>query len=184
MTPADLRERIEMALRARDPRACVTVERATPPLRSYTLASACDIGTADVGATGATAAVALAALAVAVGLDSDGADPRAEVETLRRTLALAQESLAAAVRDERVTVVDEIGRLTRERDEALAVVAGLREEISDAADTLHRLSLAQQRIASAGDRGAWATSGAYARAAQIVAGIGDPAARAATGGAP
>jgi len=50
----------------------------------------------------------------------------AEVETLRRTLALAQESLAAAVRDERVTVVDEIARLQRERDEARADAAALR----------------------------------------------------------
>lgn len=106
-----------------------------------------------------------------------------ECETLRRTLALSQESLAAASSGRRVTVVDEIERLQRERDAALAVITGLREEIADAADTLHRLSLAQQRLASAGDRGAWATSGAYARAAQIVAGIGDPAARAAIGGA-
>ena len=50
----------------------------------------------------------------------------AEVETLRRTLALAQESLAAAVRDERVTVVDEVARLQRERDEARADAAALR----------------------------------------------------------
>jgi len=107
-----------------------------------------------------------------------------ECETLRRTLALSQESLAAASSGRRVTVVDEIERLQRERDAAHAAIADLRQEIGDAADTLHRLSLAQQRIASAGDRGAWATSGAFARAAQIVAGIGDPAARAAIGGAP
>jgi hypothetical protein len=49
-----------------------------------------------------------------------------ECETLRRTLALSQESLAAAVRDERVTVVDEVARLTRERDEARADAARLR----------------------------------------------------------
>ena len=61
----------------------------------------------------------------------------AEVETLRRTLALAQESLAAAVRDERVTVVDEIARLQRERDEARADAAALRaaaREYLDAQD--------------------------------------------------
>ena len=39
-----------------------------------------------------------------------------EITTLRATLALSQESLAAAVRGERVTVVDEVARLTRERD--------------------------------------------------------------------
>ncbi len=43
---------------------------------------------------------------------------RAECETLRRTLALSQESLAAASSGRRVTVVDEIERLQRERDEA------------------------------------------------------------------
>ena len=83
--------------------------------------------------------------------------------------------------EERAAHYAEMARVTGERDEAVAVVAGLRQEIGDAADTLHGLSLAQQRLARAGDRGAWATSGAYARAAQIVAGIGDPAARAATG---
>jgi chromosome segregation ATPase len=41
-----------------------------------------------------------------------------ECETLRRTLALSQESLAAASSGRRVTVVDEIERLQRERDEA------------------------------------------------------------------
>ena len=102
-----------------------------------------------------------------------------ENETLRRTLALSQSSLAAAVRDERVTVVDEIERLQRERDAALAVITGLREEISDTADTLHRLSLAQQRRASQGSEDARAVGDAYARAAQIVATVGDTA-RAAT----
>jgi hypothetical protein len=47
-----------------------------------------------------------------------------ECETLRRTLALSQESLAAAVRDERVTVVDEVARLQRE---LAAARAALRE---------------------------------------------------------
>jgi hypothetical protein len=101
---------------------------------------------------------------------------RAEGETLRRTLALSQESLAAASSGRRVTVVDEIERLQRERDAALAVVAGLREDISDAADTLHRLSLAQQRRASAGSEDARARGAEYERVAQIVASVGDPAA--------
>jgi len=62
----------------------------------------------------------------------------AEVEKLRRTLALAQESLAAAVRDERVTVVDEIARLQRERDAARTDAATLRaraQEHLDAQDS-------------------------------------------------
>ena len=90
-------------------------------------------------------------------------------------LAVAQSSLEAASSGRRVTACDEIERLQRERDAALAVAAGLREEISDTADTLHRLSLAQQRLASQ----ARAMGDAYLRAAQIVAAIGDPA-RAAT----
>ncbi len=49
-----------------------------------------------------------------------------ECETLRRTLALSQESLAAASSGRRVTVVDEIERLQRERDEARADAARLR----------------------------------------------------------
>ena len=106
-------------------------------------------------------------------------DPRAEVERLRALLAVTQASLEAASSGRRVTACEDIERLQRERDAALAVVAGLREEISDTADTLHRLSLAQQRLASQGSEEARAMGDAYPRAAQIVATIGDPA-RAAT----
>ena len=106
-------------------------------------------------------------------------DPRAEVERLRALLAVTQASLEAASSGRRVTACEDIERLQRERDAALAVVAGLREEISDTADTLHRLSLAQQRLASQGSEDARARGEAYTRAAQIVATIGDPA-RAAT----
>jgi hypothetical protein len=49
-----------------------------------------------------------------------------EITVLRRTLALSQESLAAASSGRRVTVVDEIERLQRERDEARADAAALR----------------------------------------------------------
>ena len=102
-------------------------------------------------------------------------DPRAEVERLRALLAVTQASLEAASSGRRVTACEDIERLQRERDAALAVVAGLREEISDTADTLHRLSLAQQRLASQGSEDARARGDAYLRAAQIVATIGDPA---------
>ena len=106
-------------------------------------------------------------------------DPRAEVERLRERLSalhsVTRASLEAASSGRRVTACEDIERLQRERDAALAVVAGLREEISDTADTLHRLSLAQQRLASQGSEDARARGEAYLRAAQIVATIGDPA---------
>jgi hypothetical protein len=101
-------------------------------------------------------------------------------------LAVATRSLEAATTGERLTTCDELARLsrevatvTRERDAALAAITGLRKEIADAADTLHRLSLAQQRLASAGSEDARTMGDAYARAAQIVATVGDTA-RAAT----
>lgn len=109
-----------------------------------------------------------------------------EVARLSAALAVATRSLKAATTGERLTTCDELARLsrevatvTRERDAALAVITGLREEIADAADTLHRLSLAQQRRASQGSEDARAVGDAYARAAQIVATVGDTA-RAAT----
>ena len=117
--------------------------------------------------------------AAAPGLAAAVIAQSAEIERLRALLAVTQSSLEAASSGRRVTACDDIERLQRERDAALAVVAGLREEISDTADTLHRLSLAQQRLASQGSEEARAMGDAYLRAAQIVATIGDPA-RAAT----
>lgn len=81
-----------------------------------------------------------------------------EVVTVRAAYAIDLDGLRAEVRradDERDVRRTEAARLTAERDAAHAAIAGLREEISDAADTLHRL---------------------YLRAAQIVAAVGDPAA--------
>lgn len=57
-----------------------------------------------------------------------------EIATLRAALALSQESLAAAVRDERVTVVDEVARLTRER----AVLADAVRAYVEASDAHER----------------------------------------------
>jgi hypothetical protein len=125
-----LRERIEAALRARDPEAFVLLGRVGPinALRTSTTAY---MGRSSAVATGATDLEALAALAVAVGLNADGSDPRAENERLRAVLAVAQSSLAAAVRDERVTVVDEVARLTRERDAAVTDAEALRAAVRE-----------------------------------------------------
>ena len=75
MTAAELRERIMAALRARASDASVRV------LGYATW------GEVELIATGATELDALAALAVAVGLDADGADPRAEIDHLDALLA-------------------------------------------------------------------------------------------------
>jgi chromosome segregation ATPase len=102
-----------------------------------------------------------------------------EVATLRAAYATDLDGLRAEVRradDDREARRAEAARLTAERDAAHAAIAGLREEIADAADTLHRLSLAQQRRASAGSEDARARGDAYERAAQIAASVGDPAA--------
>ena len=186
MSALDLRERIETALRARNGGGPVRVEVREHDAAQWRASAYVGepVGEDIHGRPRGGELDALAALALAVGLDADGTDPRAEVdhldallarqhailtgvanalrgdpgplashshhdlaeraaatvaevETLRRTLALAQESLAAAVRDERVTVVDEVARLQRERDEARADAAALRaaaREYLDAQD--------------------------------------------------
>jgi len=127
----DLRERIEAALRVRhsdDARVEVREHDATQWRASAYVG---DPTGDDIHARPrATEREAIRALALAVGLDEDGADPRATVEVLRATLALSQESLAAAVRGERVTVVDEVARLQRE---VATLRAARMEPMSDAA---------------------------------------------------
>ncbi len=122
MTPAELRGRIETALRARHATDDVNIETTRRHFGVPAWGVGADCGDVRhlVAGESATELDALASLAVAVGLDADGTDPRAENERLRAVLAVAQSSLAAAVRDERVTVVDEVARLTRERDAAVA----------------------------------------------------------------
>ena len=85
-TPADLRGRIEAALRARHGADGVRVWTWRTQHDPEQHCAACGIPgwrTAPTVAPYATAAAALAALAVAVGLNADGSDPRAEVERLR-----------------------------------------------------------------------------------------------------
>ena len=88
MTAAELRERIMAALRARASDASV---RVLPEQRdSIGVDAPCGYATwgeVEVIATGDTELDALAALAVAVGLDADGADPRAEIDHLDALLA-------------------------------------------------------------------------------------------------
>ena len=141
MSPVEtLRAAVEASLRERDP--CAVVD-SRPPMHRYSpvCTAWAVVRGVPVYGHGATEADALAALAFACGLNADGTDPRAEVETLRRTLALAQESLAAAVRDERVTVVDEIGRLTRERDAAQWSAMAARQDIEHLARVVGRTSI-------------------------------------------
>ena len=139
MTAAELRERIMAALRARASDASV---RVLPEQRdSIGVDAPCGYATwgeVEVIATGATELDALAALAVAVGLDADGADPRAEVERLRAALAVATRSLEAASSGERLTTCDELARLSREvvtvRAAYASDLAGLRAEVRRADD--------------------------------------------------
>jgi len=88
VTAAELRERIMAALRARASDASV---RVLPEQRdSIGVDAPCGYATwgeVEVIATGDTELDALAALAVAVGLDADGADPRAEIDHLDALLA-------------------------------------------------------------------------------------------------
>ena len=88
MTAAELRERIMAALRARASDASV---RVLPERRdSIGVDAPCGYATwgeVEVIATGDTEADALAALAVAVGLDADGSDPRAEIDHLDELLS-------------------------------------------------------------------------------------------------
>jgi hypothetical protein len=136
MTPAEMRERVEgMAQRAReeevcrcerDPAWCFVHRRwgramSTPPTRHELVEQV----------RGLTATVVAQA---------------DEITVLRRTLALSQESLAAAVRGERVTVVDEVARLTREvatvtreRDEAREIITGRKVPPTRAEIEVHAL---------------------------------------------
>ena len=99
MTAAELRERIEAALRTRHATDDVNIETTRRPFGAPAWGVGADCGDVRhlVAGESATEFDALAALAVAVGLDADGTDPRAEV-----------------------------ARLTHERDAALADAAQLR----------------------------------------------------------
>jgi hypothetical protein len=99
VTPAELRGRIETALRARHATDDVNIETTRRHFGVPAWGVGADCGDVRhlVAGESATELDALASLAVAVGLDADGTDPRAENERLRAVLAVAQSSLAAAV---------------------------------------------------------------------------------------
>ena len=97
MSAAELRERIETALAARDPEALVLPGHVGPTGARRHTATAY-VNRSSTVATGDTEADALAALAVAVGLDADGADPRAEVDHLDALLA-RQHAILTGVAD-------------------------------------------------------------------------------------
>jgi len=97
VSAAELRERIETALAARDPEALVLPGHVGPTGARRHTATAY-VNRSSTVATGDTEADALAALAVAVGLDADGADPRAEVDHLDALLA-RQHAILTGVAD-------------------------------------------------------------------------------------
>lgn len=114
MTPTELRERIEAALRVRDPEAHVTLGHVGP-------------ADAVLTAHASTRIDALAALAVAVGLHADGTDPRAELETLR---AAAREYIDAVADIERAVtgprtgvVIDSAAMIARRNAARVALAA-------------------------------------------------------------
>lgn len=153
MTPAGLRERIAAALRARHGDG-VNIETTRRRFGAPVWGVGVDVGDTVrhlVAGESATEAEALATLARAIGLNPDGTDPRDqgealarrlhaeresvvaeldrardETDALRALLEVAQTSLAAATSGRRVTVVDEIERLQRERDAHAAEVERLR----------------------------------------------------------
>ena len=105
---SELRERITAALRERHATQSVIVyaDAVEEPM-PWDAGVEVDEGRVETCVVSqATEFDGLRALAVAVGLDPDGSDPRAEVATLR----------AAALAD--------AGRLAAERDAALAIIAG------------------------------------------------------------
>lgn len=102
VTAAELRERIETALRARHATESVRVRAWRSPYDPERHCAACVIAGRHVApavATYDTEVDALAALAVAVGLNPDGMDPRAELETLRAIVERHAAEKAQLVRE-------------------------------------------------------------------------------------
>ena len=135
MTAAELRERIMAALRARASDASV---RVLPEQRdSIGVDAPCGYATwgeVEVIATGDTELDALATLAVAVGLDADGADPRAEIDHLDALLARQRAILtgvANALRGDPGPLASHSHHDLAER--AAAVVAERNAAVADAA---------------------------------------------------
>lgn len=133
-TPADLRGRIEAALRARHGADGVRVWTWRTQHDPEQHCAACGIPgwrTAPTVAPYATAAAALAALAVAVGLNADGSDPRAEVERLRAESERRSELLddvAHAHERDVLTIWAALGE-THEPPENIAAVVGAVERL-------------------------------------------------------
>lgn len=150
MAPAGLRERIEAALRARHG-ANASVDLGPAPDGFSGRDAVAFVTGGYAAARGNDEGAALRGLARIVGLNADGTDPRDqgealarrlhaeresvvaeldrardETDALRALLEVAQTSLAAATSGRRVTVVDEIERLQRERDAHAAEVERLR----------------------------------------------------------
>ena len=121
-TPADLRGRIEAALRARHGATARLVKYPTERDRALWVAGWKGGDASQMAHSATPDADALAALAVAVGLSADGHDPRAEVDALARRLHAEREAVVAEL-DRTREEVDALESLVARQADILTGVA-------------------------------------------------------------